>query len=114
MISRRNPNDRAKQDRDRCYLPVRDSNPNLDSGEDMNTTSKKVTEYIRLLHRQRRKPEDLAACRRALRAGIEYTEEERKMIWQAASHLRDAAKIFDDIYADRIGKLVVKEARYGQ
>lgn len=55
---------------------------------------------------------EATVCHRASKAGIEYTEDERKLLYEADSYLLKAKAIVAGIYAARIGQAVVQESTW--
>ncbi len=52
------------------------------------------------------------ACHRTEKDGVDYSDEERLKMHEAAKLLRQAAEIVSGVYAGVIGKAVVSDIRY--
>lgn len=74
-------------------------------------SAKKIINHYALMSRAVDHLHAVSSCFRAEKSGVEYTEEERKKMHEAARLLSQAKDIVTEIYTTRIGRAVTAEIR---
>lgn len=73
----------------------------------------KFKEHFSTIHRLINRAQSMLYCGEVDKLGISWTEEERKKLHEAEQMVASAEIIVGDIFAERIGKQAIKEAKWG-